>query len=80
MKTRDQLLAIPTSLIGRWEGECVEFKEAGDGFSSSDIGKYFSALSNEANLRARSSAWVGVRREKQHAPSWLFTEIFIIPR
>lgn len=63
MKTQEQLLAILTSLISGWEGECVEFKEAGDGFSTSDIGKYFSALSNEANLRARSSAWLvfGVR-------------------
>ena len=37
MKTRDQLLEILTSLISGWEGECVEFKEAGDGFSTSDI-------------------------------------------
>jgi len=58
MKSQDQLLEILTSLVGGWEGECVEFKEAGDGFSTSDIGKYFSALSNEANLRARSSAWL----------------------
>lgn len=63
MKTQDQLQALLASLIAGWEGECVEFKEAGDGFSTSDIGKYFSALSNEANLRARSSAWLvfGVR-------------------
>ena len=58
MKTRDQLLEILASLISGWEGECVEFKEAGDGFSTSDIGKYFSALSNEANLRGRSAAWL----------------------
>ena len=58
MRTTDDLLAILTSLLGGWEGECVEFKEAGDGFSTSDIGRYFSALSNEANLRARSSAWL----------------------
>ena len=58
MKTPDQLHAILTSLIGGWEGECVEFKEGGEGLSTSDIGKYFSALSNEANLRARSSAWL----------------------
>lgn len=58
MKTPDQLLAILTSLIGGWEGECVEFKEASDSFSTSDIGKYFSALSNEANLRSRVSAWL----------------------
>ncbi len=45
-------------LISGWEGECVEFKDANDNFSTSDIGRYFSALSNEANLRARTSAWL----------------------
>jgi len=50
-------------LIAGWENECVEFKEANDNFSTSDIGKYFSALSNEANLRDRPAAWLvfGVR-------------------
>lgn len=72
MKTRDQLLAILTSLVGGWEGECVEFKEAGDGFSTSDIGKYFSALSNEANLRARASAWLvfGVKNSTRKVGSF----------
>jgi ATP-dependent DNA helicase RecG len=36
----------------------VEFKEANDNFSTSDIGKYFSALANEANLREMDSAWL----------------------
>lgn len=53
-----QLLALLNDLITRWEGEVVEFKRAGDGFSTSDIGKYFSALSNEANLRNQASAWL----------------------
>ncbi len=50
-------------LLREWENECVEFKEANDNFSTDDIGKYFSALSNEANLRGRMSAWLvfGVR-------------------
>jgi len=46
------------SLITTWENEVVEFKQAGDGFSTNDIGKYFSALSNEANLRSIDSAWL----------------------
>ncbi len=46
------------SLLEDWEGECVEFKEANDNFSTPDIGKYFSALSNEANLRARDAGWL----------------------
>jgi ATP-dependent DNA helicase RecG len=55
------------SLIAGWEGECVEFKEANDYFSTSDIGKYFSALANEANLRGLSSAWLvfGVNNRQQ---------------
>ena len=46
------------ALIAGWEGECVEFKAASQDYDTSDIGKYFSALSNEANLRGRSSAWL----------------------
>ncbi len=45
-------------LISNWEDETVEFKQAGDGFSTHDIGKYFSALSNEANLRELSTGWL----------------------
>lgn len=52
------LEALLTHLIARWEGEVVEFKRAGDGYSTSDIGKYFSALANEANLRDEEKAWL----------------------
>lgn len=45
-------------LLSGWENECVEFKDANDNFSTSDIGKYFSALANEANLRGRETAWL----------------------
>lgn len=45
-------------LIARWEGEVVEFKNVGDSYSTSDIGKYFSALANEANLRDQERAWL----------------------
>ncbi len=56
--TEADLQSQLTSLLAQGENECVEFKEADDSFSTSDIGKYFSALSNEANLRGRSSAWL----------------------
>lgn len=56
--THDQLQSQLDKLIADWENECVEFKDANDNFSTSDIGKYFSALSNEANLRVRESAWL----------------------
>lgn len=45
-------------LIQTWENEVIEFKEANDNFPTSDIGKYFSALSNEANLRSKDRAWL----------------------
>ncbi len=45
-------------LIAAWESEVVEFKRAGDAFSTSEIGKYFSALANEANLRDCEQAWL----------------------
>lgn len=51
----DKLLA---DLISSWENEVVEFKEGGAGFSTHDIGKYFSALANEANLRGADRAWL----------------------
>lgn len=40
------------------ENEVVEFKEAKSNFSFNDIGKYFSALSNEANLRGKPEGWL----------------------
>jgi ATP-dependent DNA helicase RecG len=44
--------------LANWENEVVEFKSGGKGFSSDEIGKYFSALSNEANLRGFEAAWL----------------------
>jgi ATP-dependent DNA helicase RecG len=45
------------------ETEWLEFKEAKTTFNSDDLGKYFSALSNEANLKGRHCGWLifGVR-------------------
>lgn len=40
------------------ESEVIEFKEARTNYSFNDIGKYFSALSNEANLRGLQEAWL----------------------
>ena len=52
------LRTLLTKLIAHWEDEVIEFKGAGDGYSTSDIGKYFSALANEANLRGEEKAWL----------------------
>ena len=48
----DRLLQLPA------ETEWVEFKEARSNFDSDDLGRYFAALSNEANLKAQPSAWL----------------------
>lgn len=53
-----QLRTVLDNLIAQWEGECVEFKDANDNFPTPDIGKYFSALANEANLRSRDAGWL----------------------
>jgi ATP-dependent DNA helicase RecG len=47
-----------TRLVSAWESECVEFKEASNDYDTDRIGHYVSALANEANLRARESAWL----------------------
>ena len=40
------------------EDEVVEFKKAENNFDFDDLGKYFSALSNEANLRDKDFGWL----------------------
>lgn len=40
------------------ENEVVEFKEAKNNYDFTKLGKYFSALSNEANLKRQKSAWL----------------------
>ena len=40
------------------ENEILEFKEAKNSYDFNKIGKYFSALSNEANLSNRAEAWL----------------------
>lgn len=40
------------------ETEVVEFKEAKNGYDFGKLGKYFSALSNEANLKGTKHAWL----------------------
>ncbi len=52
------LRELLSHLISCWENEVIEFKNVGDSYSTSDIGKYFSALANEANLRNMERAWL----------------------
>ena len=48
------------------ENEIVEFKEAKNGYDFRKLGKYFSALSNEANLKDVDCAWLifGIENKK----------------
>ena len=63
------------------ENEIVEFKEAKNNYDFSKLGKYFSALSNEANLCGKPYGWLvfGVedkikenfnRPTKTHGQDW----------
>ena len=52
------LTSLLDQLIADWEDEVVEFKRGKDSYSSSDLGKYLSALANEANLRGKDRAWI----------------------
>ena len=56
--TQEDLGLLLDSLLVQWENEVVEFKRGGKGFSTGDIGEYFSALSNEANLACYPRAWL----------------------
>lgn len=56
--TPERLQQQLNELIAAWESECVEFKRASNDFDTADIGRYFSALANEANLRGRESGWL----------------------
>jgi ATP-dependent DNA helicase RecG len=47
-----ELLALPD------ETEWIEFKEAKSSYDFDDVGKYFSALSNEANLKGQPAGWL----------------------
>ncbi len=58
---------ILSVLMERWEYETVEFKEAKGQYSEDKIGQYFSAISNEANLKNQQYGWfiLGVSEQKE---------------
>jgi ATP-dependent DNA helicase RecG len=57
-KMNTELLEILRGLITDWENEVVEFKQASNDYKLDDIGKYFSAISNEANLKGVQYGWL----------------------
>jgi ATP-dependent DNA helicase RecG len=64
----DELRALPSEI------EWVEFKEAKNTFHFDEIGKYFSALSNEANLKGRDFGWLifGIEHKSRKIINTLF--------
>lgn len=54
-------------LIAHTENEVIEYKTAEKQYDTNKLGKYLSALSNEANLREIEYAWIllGVNNERQ---------------
>ena len=71
-KTSSHLESYETlaSLMERWEHEIVEFKEAKGQYSEDKIGQYFSAISNEANLKNQQYGWfiLGVSEQNEKHP------------
>lgn len=53
-----EFIDIFRDLISHKESEIIEFKKAENNFDFDDLGKYLSALSNEANLRGFDFAWM----------------------
>ena len=57
---------IAELLKAKTETEVLEFKEAKSNYDTNKLGKYFSALSNEANLAKKDRAYLlfGVKNDK----------------
>lgn len=57
-KNKEELINILDELLSQPENECVEFKKAENNFDIDNLGKYFSALGNEANLKNKQYSWI----------------------
>ena len=54
----NEMLQILHGLIRNWEHEVVEFKQATNDYDKDRIGRYFSTISNEANLKGLQYGWL----------------------
>lgn len=54
----EEIKNILLSLIEKNENEYVEYKEAKNNFDFNELRRYFSALSNGANLQGKQYAWL----------------------
>lgn len=57
-KTENELSKILEQILLKPENEYIEFKEAKDNFDIDKLGKYFSAISNEATLKEKQFGWI----------------------
>jgi ATP-dependent DNA helicase RecG len=57
-RMNEELITVLYGLIRNWEYEIVEFKEASNDYKQHEIGQYFSAISNEANLKSLQYGWL----------------------
>jgi hypothetical protein len=66
--TDAELLQILHDLMVGWEKEVVEFKEESNDYDKNKIGQYFSAISNEANLKSLQFGWLifGIRNKDKN--------------
>ncbi|CAB5499999.1 Transcriptional regulator [Bathymodiolus thermophilus thioautotrophic gill symbiont] len=60
------LNTLNTLLRTNAETEILEFKTAGQNFDKNKLGRYFSALSNEANLANKECAWLILGIDDEH--------------
>ena len=67
IRSLQEMPSLVRSLLTDVETEVVEYKEAKRNFDFEKLGKYFSALSNEANLRNAECGWLifGVTNKRE---------------
>lgn len=58
MKSQDELIDILRELLKNPENEYIEFKRAENNFDIDKLGKYFSAMANEATLKDKQFGWI----------------------
>ena len=58
IRKTSEMPSLLLRIIADVETEVVEYKAAKQNYGFEDIGRYFSALSNEANLRKAECGWL----------------------
>ncbi len=58
LKNTEELIDILLEILKNPENEYVEFKKAKNNFDIDKLGKYFSAMSNEATLKDKQYGWI----------------------